>query len=394
MAAVIDPPNPESVALSSPATADDAPDPTHRAALARSAAVAAGVYLGMHLITLLSVLWMLHVRKQSLKTIVHTPPHAWDATFYIEVARDGYQHAVDFAFFPLYPVLLRGLEAVTGLSFMSAGVVLSILAGTVAAVGLRFVGERVAGARAGLVLVALWAVAPTAVVQVWVYADGLFVALAAWSLYALLKRSWITAGVLAFFGGLTRPSAVALIATVGLVALVAAVRREDGWRPWVCGALAPLGTLGYVLAVGHHFGKLGAYFQVQHKVWNNWFDGGAMTYDELGKVVDGRLDLLTVPYLIALAATVAAPFLVVLAVRQRLPWPLIVYSVLVVLLTLTSHRSETTTARELMPAFPLLIPLAQLLSRARIRGLAAGFGAVAVMSAWYAWYLPMLIGVP
>lgn len=394
MAAVIDPPNPESVALAPPTTAEDAPDPTRRAALARSAAAAAGVYLGMHLITLLSVLWMLHVRKQSLRTIVHTPPHAWDATFYIEVARDGYQHAVDYAFFPLYPVLLRGLEAVTGLSFMTAGVIVSVLAGTAAAVGLRFVGERVAGSRAGLVLVALWAVAPTAVVQVWVYADGLFVALAAWSLYALLKRSWIAAGVLALLGGLTRPSAVALIATVGVVALVAAVRREDGWRPWVCGALAPLGLLGYVLYVGHHFGKLGAYFDVQHKVWNNWFDAGAMTWDELGQVVDGRLDLPNIPSLIALAVTVAVPFLIVLAVRARLPWPLILYSVLIVVLTLGSHRSQTTTARELMPAFPLLIPPALVLSRARIRGLTVGFAAVAVMSAWYAWYLPMVIGVP
>jgi hypothetical protein len=47
-----------------------------------------------------------------------------------------------------------------------------------------------------------------------------------------------------------------------------------------------------------------------------------------------------------------------------------------------------------MPAFPLLIPVALTLSRARVRGLAVSFVAVAAMSAWFAWYLPIAYGVP
>jgi hypothetical protein len=413
VAAVIDPLNPESVVLPSPtAPGDDAsersnppeqadtpghadtPEQSRRAVLVRKAATTAGVYLGMHLITLLSVLWMLHVRKQSLSAIVHTFPRAWDAVYYMEVAHQGYVRIYDFAFYPLYPGLLRGVVTVTGLSYMQGGVILSVFTGSAAAIGLRFVGERVAGARAGLILVALWAVVPTAVVQAWIYADGLFVALAAWTLYALLKRSWLTAGVLTFFAGLTRPTAIALIATLGVVALVAVIRREDGWRPWVAAAISPLGFIGYILWVGHHFGKLGAYFQIQRKAWGNWFDFGATTYRELAAVVDGHLDMPSIPYLMAILSVVATPFLITLAVRQRLPWPLILYSVLVVVVALGSHRSDTTTARELMPAFPLLIPLAQVLTRARTRGLVISFAALAVFSAWYAWYLPMVIGVP
>ncbi|MBS2539686.1 hypothetical protein KGQ20_43785 [Catenulispora sp. NF23] len=365
-----------------------------RAVLNRTNGVTAGVYLGLHLISVLSLLWLLHVRKQSLNVLVHTPPHAWDSTFYIEVARGGYQRGFDYAFFPLYPVLLRGVETVSGLSYLQAGVLASVIAGTVAALGIRFVGERVAGPRAGLVLVALFALAPTAVVQVAPYGDVLFVAFAAWALHALLRRAWLTAGVLAFFGGLTRPSASALIATVGLVALVAIIRRQDGWRPWAGAAIAPLGMLGYMAAVGRHFGHLDAYFKVQRSLWNNWFDGGATTFDEFSKLVDGRLDNPSTMELIAILAMVTVPFLLALMIRRELPWELVAYCALVAVLVLGSHRSITTTPRELMPAFPLLIPVARTLSRSGTRGLVVCFVAVAVMSAWFAWYLPIQYGVP
>lgn len=364
------------------------------AVLNRSVGSAAAVYLGLHLVSVLSLLWIFHVRKESLSVLVHTPPHAWDSVEYIGIARSGYHSGFDYAFFPLYPALLRAVEAVSGLSYLQAGVLASVITGTVAAVGVRYVGERVAGARAGLVLVALWAVAPTAVAQVAPYADGLFVAFAAWALYALLRRSWITAGILTFLGGLTRPSAAALIATVGLVALVAVIRREDGWRPWICAAVAPLGTVGYVLAVAWHSGRLDAYFQLQRTLWNNWFDAGATTSGEFSKVVDGRLDAPSVMETIALLAMIAVPVLLVLMIRDRLPWELVAYCALVAVLVLGSHRSITTTPRELLPAFPLLVPVARRLSRAGVSGLAVSFITVAVISAWFAWYIPIAYGVP
>ncbi|MEY9887257.1 hypothetical protein ABIA31_000886 [Catenulispora sp. MAP5-51] len=368
--------------------------PFRRAVLNRATATAAGVYLGLHLISVLSLLWILHVRRQSFTAFIHTPPHMWDAALYIDIASHGYHDGFDYAFLPLYPALLRAVEAVTGLSYLQAGVLTSVIADTIAAVGLRAVGERVAGARAGLVLVALWAVLPTAMVQAAPYADGLFTAFAAWTLYALLRRSWLTAGVLALLGGLTRPSAAALIGAVGLAALVAAIRREDGWRPWACAAIAPSGMAAYILAVGHRFGRYDAYFTFQRSLWKNWFDSGATTFGEFSKVIDGRLDNPSVLEVIAIVSMVAVPFLLALMVRDRLPWELVVYSAAVAALALGSHRSITTTPRELMPAFPLLIPVARRLSRARYRGLAASFIAVAAMSAWFAWYLPIAYGVP
>ncbi|WP_194893663.1 mannosyltransferase family protein [Catenulispora pinisilvae] len=380
-----------------------------------------GVYTGLHIVAALAVLWILHARGEPLDKFLH---QGWDSGFYLGIARDGYKHSPDYAFFPLFPMLVRGLQAVTGLSFNYAGVLVSVAAGSTAAVGIRYVGERVANARTALILVALWAVVPSAVIQVWAYADGLFTALAAWALYALLRRAWLTAGILTFFAGLTRPTASALIIVVCLAALFTILRRggresgEDGensdasdgcdaresgearanrearWRPWAGAAIAPLGMLAWILAVGHHFGRLTGYFKMQHDVWSNWFDGGRTTYDNLTSLVDGRGDNPPVVFLLSCATMVAIPFLLVLAYRQRLPWPLLVYSAAVAVLILGSHRQGFVVPREVMPAFPLLLPLAQTLSRSRNRGLIVAMVAIAAMSGWYGWFMPLTYGAP
>ncbi|MGV9804472.1 hypothetical protein [Micromonospora chersina] len=89
-----------------------------------------------------------------------------------------------------------------------------------------------ASRRVGLTLVALWALLPHAVVQNMAYTETIFTALVAWTLYALLRRQWLTAGLLCLVAGLSRPTATTVAAAVGLTALVAIVRRQDGWRPW------------------------------------------------------------------------------------------------------------------------------------------------------------------
>ncbi|NUR59702.1 MAG: hypothetical protein HOV87_13685 [Catenulispora sp.] len=357
----------------------------------RAVAATLTVYLGLHTVAFLSLLWVLHLRAEPLTKFLH---QGWDSAFYLGIARDGYHHSTDYAFFPLYPLLVRVVHVLPWLSYNYAGVLTSILTGSAAAVGIRYVGEKVSSARTGLVAVALWAVVPTAIIQVWPYADGLFVAFAAWALYAVLRRAWIAAGVLTFFGGLTRPSAFALILAVGLFALVSILRREDGWRPWVCAAVAPLGMLGYIAFVGHHFGKPTAYFRMQHDAWDNWFDAGKTTVDILAALVDGRAENPNVMYLLAVLTMLAVPFLFVLACRQRLPWPVLVFCAALSTLVLCSHRQIFITPRELMPAFPLLLPLAQVLSRARNRGLIVAMVVIAAASGWYAWFIPLTYGAP
>src|SRR5437660_10411034 len=60
----------------------------------------------------------------------------WDSVYYIRIAQDGYLHGARVAFFPLYPVLIRGLKAVTGLGDATAALAVSNLAVLAALAGM------------------------------------------------------------------------------------------------------------------------------------------------------------------------------------------------------------------------------------------------------------------
>src|SRR4029078_10416072 len=94
------------------------------------------------------------------------------------------------------------LEGDTG----TARVVVSWPAGALAALGLYAIGTHLRSRPTGIVLAGLFAVLPHAVVESMGYSEALFTALAAWSLWAVLRRYWLSAALLCVLAGLTRPT--------------------------------------------------------------------------------------------------------------------------------------------------------------------------------------------
>lgn len=370
----------------------------------------------------------------------------WDALWYTRVAELGYGYEVrlpngdvhsNLAFFPLLPWLERLVAAVSPLSYADGGFVVAVLASLAAAWGIFAVADHVYGRRAGVCAVLLWAVLPVGIVQSMAYSESLFTALAAWSLYAVLTGRWVTAGVLAGLAGLTRPVGLAVVAAVWAAGIAAFLRERtrdrtrdrirdrtpfarhrstapaDGARPGghsgapaperrapapegarsaphlpevrlrrILGMLlAPLGAAGYVLWVGHRTGDgpLG-YLDVQAG-WRNGFDGGyafarfvAAKFTSFPSALAGLGLLIGVGLLLRLY---------VVCVRQRQPLPLLVYAGVVTALALCASSYFGSKPRLLLPAFPLLLPLALALARLRTRRSALVVGAVAVASAVY-----------
>ncbi|WP_455754204.1 mannosyltransferase family protein [Streptomyces griseorubiginosus] len=146
-------------------------------------------------------------------------------------------------------------------------------------------------------------------------------------------------------------------------------------------ALAPLGTAAYVLWVGHRTGKgpLG-YLDVQAG-WRNGFDGGYAFARFVGDKFTSFPSALAGAGLIVGVALII--WLYVICVRQGQPLPLLVYAGVVTALALCASSYFGSKPRLLMPAFPLLLPLALALARARTRRSAAVVAAVAVASALY-----------
>jgi hypothetical protein len=379
----------------------------------RRAAPALLGYAAVRALGLLALALWSAARDKSAYTLLTA---RWDALWYTRVAELGYGYEVrlpngdvhsNLAFFPLLPWLERLLAAVTPLSYADAGFAVALLASVAAAWGIFAVTDHVHGRGAGICAVLLWAVLPVGIVQSMAYSESLFTALAAWSLYAALTGRWLTAGSLALLAGLTRPVGLAVVAAVWAAALAAFVqdrraaasassaRDRDPARPdsarseaRTLGArrvlgilLAPLGTAAYVLWVGHRTGKgpLG-YLDVQAG-WRNGFDGGqAFARFVADKFTSFPSALAGVALIVGVGLVV---WLYVVCVRQRQPLPLLVYAGVVTVLALCASSYFGSKPRLLMPAFPLLLPLALALARLRPPRSALVIGAVAGASALY-----------
>ncbi|WP_167157423.1 hypothetical protein [Streptomyces sp. MBT27] len=353
-------------------------------------------YLAVRLFGTLVLAKWAHVQHRGLWPVL---AKSWDSNWYLDIADHGYEHALhagelnDLAFFPLYPVLVKAVAAVTPGSRASVALVLAVGFSLVAACGVFAVGDRLHGRRTGTWLTVLWAALPVGVVQWMGYTESLFTALTAWALYCALTRRWLWAGSLAALAGLTRPTGIAIAAAVSLGALAALVRgRRWEWRPVVGGLVAPLGWFAYVAWVGLRVHRWDGYFAVQ-KLWDNQWDGGVGTLRDMrGLLVYANRPPLFLVLVTAVLIVAGALYLLSLADRQ--PLVLLVFTGVLLLVVLGSGGVYFPRARFLVPGFPLLLPLALMLARARRAVTALVLGAATLSSAWLGAYMLLVWNGP
>ncbi|MES4906279.1 MULTISPECIES: hypothetical protein [unclassified Streptomyces] len=368
-----------------------------RASLLR-AAPALGLYAASRLIGLVCLaVWAGWVGKHP-RTLLG---YSWDSVWYVGIVRHGYdsglppdpaKHGVpfsDMAFFPLFPMLMRTLTTVLPITAVTAGLVVAWVSAGVAAWGIHAVGERLHGRRVGTALVVLWGLLPHAVVQSMAYTEPLLTALAAWSLYAVLTRRWLWAGTLALLAGAARPNGIAVAAAVCCCAATRLWGRPS-WRVWAGAALAPLGWLGYLAWVGYRRGSWRGYFAVQDE-WGSRFDFGANALRFVRHLLIGRAAF---AYFVALAILGVALLLFALLTADRPPLPLLVYTLVLLVITLGGSGYFASKPRFLLPAFPLLLPLAVGMARARPRTAVLTGGALAGLSFVYGTYLLTVARIP
>lgn len=362
-----------------------------RRALRRAAPALVG-YLAVRLCGLLVLARWAHLRGHGVWPTLAT---SWDSGWYLEIADHGYQHELgtrvnqnNLAFFPLYPVVVKAVAGVTPGSRASVALLLAVGFSFVAAWGVFAVGERLYGRRVGILLTVLWGAMPVAIVQWMGYTESMFTALAAWSLYAVLTGRWLWAGSLATLAGLTRPTGIAVAAAVSVAALLACRGRRPPSRraPLAAALVAPAGWVAYVAWVGQRVGRVDGYFAVQ-KLWRNQWDGGAFTLRELRHclVYTTRPQLFLV---IVSVVLIVSAGLYLLCVTERQPPALLVFTGVLLLVVLGSGGVYFPRARFLLPGFPLLLPVARSLARARRTAVLAGvLASAALTSAWLGAYM-------
>ncbi len=221
-----------------------------------------------------------------------SPLARWDSVWYLTIAEAGYGHggqAARTTFFPLYPLMVRGLGVVIR-SDLIAGVLISLVC---FAIGLTVLYRLVAlelgdeRARICLMLVAFF---PMAYYFSAVYTESLFLALSVGCIYQARLGRWASAGVLGALAAASRNTGVVLIVPIVLLflygprcdrpppsikprRLLDRVKPRHPIRPdlaWVL--LVPAGLGAYLLflalATGHGLTPF-----TQEHVWFHHFDG-------------------------------------------------------------------------------------------------------------------------
>jgi hypothetical protein len=328
---------------------------------------------------------------------------SWDGGHYRTIAARGYTyqvsqlaHASVFSWFPGYPAVIDSVAWLPGVTIVAAGLVVSAVAGLVAAWGLTALGMKVTGdPRISLLMVAIWAVAPSSIVLNMVYSEALFCALACWALVALVSRRWLTAGVLTLLAGTVRSTAVALVLAVLVAALIAvmqAVRTRQPfaawWRPVAAALLAPLGLLGYLGYVALATHRLDGWIWIEKHASRMDFDWGASMLRAMNGALTGTRSVGTLLVTVALAAAV---LLALWSLTERIPVYLHVYTLVVVFLAMTTSAYWLgSKPRFLLPAVLLTLPVARLLAPLRTWVLVPLVGVLVVASTWFGLYIAVI----
>ncbi|SFJ65054.1 hypothetical protein [Cellulomonas sp. KH9] len=387
-------------------TAD--PPRTGRGAGWRYGLAVAGAFAG--LVVALSVVVALATRSQPRQDPDLAGPtwldgwFQYDAGWYLDIVREGYAYVPgqqsSVAFFPAYPLGVRGLSEVLG-DHQVAGQLLSVLCGLVAVVLFASWARQRLPRRSAVPAVAVLLLYPYAFFLYGpMYADALFL-LSAVGAFLLLERRWyLAAGLVGAVATAGRPVGVAV--AVGLVVRTLEILAEDrraarglealppaaadpatgrapgtpprpGWRdvlaavrdvrPRHVAVLASgLGLAGWCLYLWLEFGNPLAFVEVESAPgWNQGV--GPRTWFKvvfLGTLLRGPYDIAVLLTLQAVACACAV--LLLRRVQRLFGWGYAAFAAVVLLIPIVGTKDFMGTGRYVLVAFPVLAAAGDLLA--------------------------------
>jgi hypothetical protein len=323
------------------------------------------IYLASRILTFATML----VGAVFAHRTVSSEINVWDSKWFIRAAAMGYPShlpmihghvaASPIAFFPAFPLLFHGLSALTGMSLLISGAIVSGVTGLTAMIAVWMLVRHYAGANAADRSTLLLAFFPASFVFSLVYAEGMIITLAAASLLALLNRRWIWAGVAAALATATAPVALALVVSC-LWSAGRAIHKDRTWSALAAPLLAPVGFIAYQVWLWRHTGDISAWRQTELGGWHSYLSGAYPIHiitSFFGSPIGSPATIRVVFFSIVITIVCA-----VVALRGRLPVPLLLYGLSVAAVAILT-RPIGPRPRFLMVAFPLIVAVAT-----RLRG--------------------------
>jgi hypothetical protein len=316
----------------------------------------------------------------------------WDSSWYMRIAEEGYRYTPgeqsSVAYFPLYPLAIRAVEAL-GPDVYQAGVLVTLLCGPLALLlflrWTRFRVDEPTALQAGLLL----ALYPFAFFLYGVmYSDALFLLLVVGAFLLLEKGHLGLAVLLGVVATAARPVAPAVV--LGLLVRRLEWRRQRGERWTALDFLPVLSALGfvlYMLYLDKQFGAPFAFVEVQaawgqEPGWRSWLK---LSWFKTVFSPDSNAE--TVLRLCLHALLTLGALALVWPTFRRLGWGYGVYCAVLVGIPAVSTKDFMGMGRYLLSAFPLFLTLALLLRdypRVRQGLLAVGAVSLVLLSAAFA----------
>ncbi len=310
---------------------------------------------------------------------------SWDGWWYLGIARDGYHAAPlagayhDYAFFPLWPALIRALSlpwpAFDGIVAVLAANLLFLLALLLL---YRLTADVLDEDRAVTAVVVL-AVFPFAWVFSMAYGESLFLALSLGAFLAAERGRPAPAAILGMLAAATRLQGALLVLPLGVVLW----RRVPDRRRLAVLALVPLGALAFAAYVAFLTGSPAGYSGAQAA----WGRDGVAGAAAAGGALGSHLDPLRASFLVTLLGYV---FLFVFVRADRIPPAYVLVAFLAIAAAFASGNLESI-GRYGIVAFPFAWILAGRRSQAFRRAwpaVSAGLGCVLAAAAFAGWYTP------
>ncbi len=323
----------------------------------------------------------------------------WDCGWYKTIIQTGYDlepgtrlrpGAANWAFFPLYPLMVDGLTTLTQLPVTVAGFLLSttiIVAATVASRPLFEGNDRAYWLCAFMVMVG-----PFSFLFNTIYTESLFILLTVLALVSLKRGEYVTAGLFSAFLSATRVTGVLMVFGIVAQALQDHLKGGGTWRGFPARVLtdtrlllsiflAPVGLFAYMAFLYFRAGDALAFAHIQ-RAWNR----------DIGNPFEVLWGALALPWpptpdamvimSWAWGAVVGLLLTLVLAARGR--WPAAIFCGLTLLASLAG--GITSMIRFSAGLYPLGIAASELLAGNRLLLIFAVIAAVimdvVLMSGW------------
>jgi hypothetical protein len=211
---------------------------------------------------------------------------SWDGLYYRIVATQGYPAQLPhdgsgdvaknaWAFLPIYPLIVRGLMAITGLGFTVAAPLISAIAGGAATFALYRVVLGRFGQTSAIWGALLFSFGPMSYVLQIDYAESTYLFFMFAALAAMMSRRYLLMLPFGLVAAFSHPGAIALAAAIALQRLVGFIRREpaslrERLSAWIAVAVIGVAGIAWPFVVGFATGNATGYFETETAWWRDY----------------------------------------------------------------------------------------------------------------------------